>query len=115
VCAEFAGIPHHVVRASAFGMNDLLVTPHRDILSLPRDPTERRACHQSLLAAALSDAAIAEIRDYLGQQRALGSERFQRAIERTLGRYASVRPAHRPAALPAARRPHVRTCFPTAF
>jgi putative transposase len=84
-------------RANAFGEDDPLVTPHRDFLALDRDPVERRAVYQSLFVEAMSDDAIAEIRSYLGQQRALGSERFQRAIERALGRCASVRPAHRPA------------------
>jgi putative transposase len=84
-------------RANALGEDDPLVTPHRDFLALGRDPAERRAFYQGLIGEVMSDDAVAEIRSYLGQQRALGSERFQRTIERTLRRCASVRPAHRPA------------------
>jgi hypothetical protein len=52
--------------------------------------------YQELVADAVSEKQLTEIRAYLQQQRALGSDRFQAMIEVELGRCTRVRPAHRP-------------------
>jgi len=54
--------------------------------------------HPDYLALGNSDEQIDEIRAYIQQQRALGTDRFQLAVEHKLGRCASIKPAHRPPA-----------------
>lgn len=50
-----------------------------------------------MLADAISDDELAAIRLYLQQQRACGRDDFRAMVEARTQRYASVRPAHRPA------------------
>lgn len=84
--------------ANASGATDPIVTPHKEYLRLGIDPASRRQAYQRLFDETLTPERIAEIRAYLQQQRALGSQRFQQQVEAMLGRCAQVRPAHRPVA-----------------
>jgi putative transposase len=54
-----------------------------------------------LFEDALSDGLVAEIRGYLQQQKALGTDRFRAWVEARTGRFAAARPLGRPP-----RRPH---------
>jgi hypothetical protein len=57
--------------------------------------------HRQLIRESISDEDLQTIRRHVQQQRALGSSRFQAAIEAMNGRCASVRPCGRPARIPA--------------
>ena len=84
--------------ANAHGASDPLVSSHPEYLRLGHEPAARQQVYRTLFDEVLTPERVAEIRTYLQQQRALGSERFQRQVEAMLGRCAKVRPAHRPAA-----------------
>ena len=63
-------------------------------------PTQRALGAQAyrvMLAEAISDEDLAAIRLYLQQQRAYGRDDFRAMVEAKTQRFASVRPAHRPA------------------
>ena len=83
-------------RANALGQSDLLLTPHASYLALGLDTRQRCLTYQGLFEEVLSEDALAEIRIYLQQQRALGTDRFRQRVEAQLQRYAAVRPSHRP-------------------
>ena len=83
--------------ANAHGADDPVVTPHREYLRLGSETASRQQAYQTLFDDVLAPERVADIRAYLQQQRALGSQRFQQQIEAMLGRCAQVRPAHRPA------------------
>ena len=53
--------------------------------------------YRALLSEAISDEDLAAIRLYLQQQRAYGRDDFRAMVEAKTQRFASVRPAHRPA------------------
>ena len=53
--------------------------------------------YRSALAEAINDEDLAAIRTYLQQQRAYGRDDFRAMVEAKTKRFASVRPAHRPA------------------
>lgn len=53
--------------------------------------------YRAMLAEAISDEDLAAIRLYLQQQRAYGRDDFRAMVEAKTQRFASVRPAHRPA------------------
>jgi putative transposase len=91
-----AAHPWSSYHANALGKPDPLLTPHAVLLALGNDPAVRAGAYRALVAEALPTEAIAEIRLYLQQQRALGSERFKKLVEAELQRFAGVRPAHRP-------------------
>jgi putative transposase len=82
--------------ANAHGAGDPVVTHHSEYLRLGSEPVSRQQAYQTLFDEVLAPERIADIRAYLQQQRALGSQHFQRQIEAMLGRCAKVRPAHRP-------------------
>lgn len=82
---------------NALGEPDAIVTPHSRYLALGRDDIERRAAYRELLRLSISDDDLAAIRNHVQQQRALGTARFQAAIEAMSGRCAHVRPRGRPA------------------
>jgi putative transposase len=84
--------------ANADGAGDPLVRFHPEYLRLGPDPAARQQVYRTLFDDVLTPERVTEIRAYLQQQRALGSERFQRQVEAMLGRCAQVRPAHRPVA-----------------
>lgn len=83
-------------RSNAQGEVDPTLRAHSGYLALGADDVERQAAYRSLFDEMLSEPQIAEIRTYLQQQRALGSQRFQVAIAEQLNRCSQVRPAHRP-------------------
>ncbi|QRN52048.1 transposase [Dyella caseinilytica] len=83
-------------RANALGAHDPLIHPHEEYLRLGTDPEQRQAAYQALFREAISDDQLNDIREHLQQQRALGTNRFQAAIEAELGRVARVRPPGRP-------------------
>lgn len=82
--------------ANASGNLEPLLTPHPEYLALGSDRATRAAAYRALFAEALPDARVAEIRDYLRQQRALGSDRFRAWVEARTGRFATIRPVGRP-------------------
>lgn len=84
--------------ANAHGECNSLVRPHAAYLALGSSSEERLVNYRQLVAEALSEDDLHEIRAYMQQQRAFGNDRFQTMIEAELGRCARVRPAHRPAA-----------------
>ena len=53
--------------------------------------------YRTALAEAINDEDLAAIRTYLQQQRAYGRNDFRAMVEAKTKRFASVRPAHRPA------------------
>lgn len=88
--------PWSSYQANALGRPDGLVTPSPTLLALAGDPAARLAAYRALFNEVLTDEAIAEIRLFLQQQRALGTDRFRAQVEAKLKRFADVRPAHRP-------------------
>ncbi len=70
---------------------DLLLSPHPVQQAIGADH------YRALLAEAISDEDLAAIRLYLQQQRAYGRDDFRAMVEAKTRRFASVRPAHRPA------------------
>ena len=71
--------------------DDPLLTPH---------PVQRALgveAYRAMLAEAISDEDLAAIRLYLQQQRAYGRDDFRAMVKAKTQRFASVRPAHRPA------------------
>ena len=88
--------PWSSYHANALGKPDPLITPHAAWLELDRDPVQRTVVYRALFSEALTAETVAEIRTYLQQQRALGTDRFRSQVEAKLKRFAGVRPAHRP-------------------
>ena len=84
--------------ANVSGKNDPLLRLHPAYLALGPCSDERQRAYRALFDEVLTPEDTDEIRAYIQQQRALGSDRFRAAVERKLGRCASVRPAHRPPA-----------------
>jgi putative transposase len=82
--------------ANALGRANPLITPHPAYLALGSDLAARMAAYRALFAEVLTAQTLAEIRQYLQQQRALGTDRFRARVEAELKRFAGVRPAHRP-------------------
>lgn len=78
--------------ANAFGMDNRLIRHHQEYLALGSTPGERQTSYRALFKEAISDDRLKEIREHLQQQRALGTHRFQAAIEAELGRAARIRP-----------------------
>lgn len=93
---EPGAYPWSSYRANACGQTEPLLRPHAAYLGLGQDAPTRAYAYRQSFADALSDEALAEIRQYVQQQRALGSDRFRAAVEAKLQRFSAVRPAHRP-------------------
>lgn len=83
-------------RGIALGQHDPMLSSHEAYLGLGPDARLRGEAYRALFAAALPETTLAEIRIYLQQQRALGTDRFRHRVEAKLQRYAGVRSAHRP-------------------
>ncbi|MDE1894659.1 MAG: transposase [Pseudomonadota bacterium] len=83
-------------RANAEGRADRLVCPHDEYARLGATVDERCAAYRALFLEAIGEDRMSEIRAYVQQQRAVGSSRFQAAIEAELKRVATVRPRGRP-------------------
>ncbi|GLQ50640.1 hypothetical protein GCM10010872_20890 [Dyella flava] len=88
--------PWSSFHANALGASDPLIHPHSEYLALDADATQRLEAYRELFKTALSDDQLLDIRSHLQQQRALGTHRFQAAIEAELGRVAKIRPRGRP-------------------
>ena len=96
IAAEPADYPWSSHRANACGKHDPLLRPHACYLALGTDDSARAAAYQRLFAEALPAPLVAEIRDYLQQQKALGSDRFRAWVEARTGRFSTARPPGRP-------------------
>jgi putative transposase len=77
---------------NAMGADDWLVTPHAAYLALGKTRETRCSAYADLVAQGLSDSQAQEVKQYLHQQRALGSEGFQEQIRALSGRTVVVRP-----------------------
>jgi putative transposase len=75
---------------------DPLLTPHPEYLALGADPATRALAYRTLSAEALPEDLVEEIRHYLQQQKALGSDRFRAWVEARTGRFAGLRQVGRP-------------------
>jgi len=75
---------------------DHVLTPHPVFLALSADNAKRAEIYAGWLKQGTCQEDLAAIRAYLGQEKALGSSRFQAMVERTLGRSASWCPRGRP-------------------
>jgi REP-associated tyrosine transposase len=73
-----------------------LLTPHPEYLALGADSVARASAYRALFDEQLPDESVAEIRRYLQQQKALGTDRFRAWMEARTGRFTSVRRAGRP-------------------
>lgn len=76
---------------------DALLTPHPAYIALAATQAERAEAYRRLLSETVSDDDLTAIRAHLQQQRALGRDDFRAMVEAKTRRFASVRPAHRPA------------------
>jgi putative transposase len=82
--------------ANACGAEDPLVTPHAEYLSLGPTVDTRRAAYRAMFREVIGDDRIREIRAYVQKQRALGTARFQEAVEAELERAAAIQGRGRP-------------------
>lgn len=73
-----------------------MLTPHPAYLALGSAAAMRASAYQALLADALPDDQVVEIRAYLQQQLALGRDSFRAMVEARTARFAGIRQAHRP-------------------
>lgn len=96
MAAEPADHPWSSHRANAGGAYDPLLRAHPCYLALGPDSASRAAAYRALFDEALPDEMVAEIRRYLRQQRALGSDRFRAWVEARTGRFATARAPGRP-------------------
>jgi len=78
---------------------DPLLTQHPEYLALGADPAARASAYRKLFDEALPDELVSEIRHYLQQQKALGTDRFRAWVEARTGRFTGVRRAGRPTKL----------------
>lgn len=76
--------------------HDHRLTLRPEYLALDKDATVRATAYRQVLAEAISDDDLAVLRNYIRQERALGSVRFQAMIEKTLNRPVAIRPPGRP-------------------
>ena len=83
-------------RAHAGKRFDPLLTPHPEYLALGADSAARASAYRALFEEQLPDQLVAEIRHYLQQQKALGTDRFRAWVEARTGRFTGVRRAGRP-------------------
>lgn len=77
--------------------DDPLLTLHTSQRALAATTEQRGEAYRDLLMEALNEEDLAAIRAYLQQQRAYGRDDFRAMVEAKTQRFASVRPAHRPA------------------
>jgi putative transposase len=83
-------------RAHAGERVDPLLSAHAEYLALGADPAARASAYRALFDEALPNELVAEIRHYLLQQKALGSDRFRAWVEARTGRFAGLRQSGRP-------------------
>jgi putative transposase len=72
--------------SNGFGRADGVITPHPAYLQLHPQQDERQARYRAFLMEGISDDELAAIRTYAQRQRALGTDKFRKAIEQQLGR-----------------------------
>jgi putative transposase len=77
--------------------NDPLIAFHPQYLSLGANLSERHETWRRWLGQGVSDVDLAAIRRHLARQAALGDQRFQEMVARTLNRPVACRPRGRPA------------------
>lgn len=75
---------------------DPLITPHPLYLELGSTIEARAVAYREWLEAGVDNEELTTIRRYLAQQRALGDNRFQAMVEKTLNLTAGYRPGGRP-------------------
>lgn len=85
-CAALCGLRH-----------DSLLTLHPVQLATGPSLEARGLAYRALLAEGVPDEELQAIRVYLQQQRAWGRDDFRAMVEATTRRFATPRPAHRPA------------------
>ena len=72
--------------ANAAGADSQPIEAHSEYLALGTEPSSRRAAYGELFADALEPSLVAAIRESTNGGYALGSESFQLALSRSLGR-----------------------------
>lgn len=77
IAAQPADHPWSSHLGNAFGRHDPLLSPHASYVALGADGAARAAAYRALFAEALPAQQVDEIRRYLQQQKALGSDRFR--------------------------------------
>lgn len=96
IAAQPLEYPWSSHRCNAAGAQDPLLTPHACYLALGPNAGTRASAYRALFEEALPAALVAEIRHYLQQQKALGSDRFRAWVQARTGRFATARPPGRP-------------------
>ena len=76
-------------RANGEGRDDPLITPHDEYRRLGNNGDERRFNYRALFDSHLDPACLAEVRDAINGNYALGCDRFKAEIERMLQRRAT--------------------------
>ncbi|MEO8460479.1 MAG: transposase, partial [Dokdonella sp.] len=89
---------------------DESLTPHAVFLGLGSTPADRASAYREWLQAAISEDDLHAIRAHIRQERALGSLRFQRMVEKTLNRPVALRARGRPRRIEDARADQSPTC-----
>lgn len=84
------------VHAHLGRVRDPRLSPHPAYLALGTDADARREAYRNWLAAGIEADDLACIRRHLAQQRALGNDRFQRMVAKTLNLPVTCRPRGRP-------------------
>jgi putative transposase len=84
--ADPGAYPWSSYRANALGAPDPLLTPHPLYVGLAETDEARRAAYRDLLAEAVAQDLLTEIRTATHGGSALGGERFQQEIAVMLGR-----------------------------
>lgn len=84
--------------ANAGYREDPLLVQHPEYLALGADAHARAAAYRAIVEEGVEDAVVEDIRAYLQQQKALGSDRFQEWVRQRTGRFAGLRGRGRPPA-----------------
>ena len=72
--------------ANGLGRANALISPHEEYRRLGRSEGDRREAYRALCRAHVDEALVEEIRDATNGNYALGNKRFQKQIEKALGR-----------------------------
>jgi putative transposase len=72
--------------ANAWGMSDLLITPHEIYLSIDKDLQQLQYRYRELFKVMISDVDIHQIRADMNKNFPLGDERFKKQVAKVLGR-----------------------------
>jgi len=95
VRAAMVEIPEHYpwssVHANLALRSDPVVTPHETFLAMAPDRAQRAETYLVWLRAGVNDDELANTRQHIKQERALGCPRFQAMAEKTLARSVIVR------------------------